>query len=269
MLGGMVGNDAKFALVTGAGKRIGRAIARDLAAAGWAVAVHYFRSAAAAEEVVSEIAAAGGRAVSFAADLGEEGAPADLIARSGAELGPLTCLVNNASTFERDTVATATRATWDAHMEVNLRAPFSLSQAFAGQLPDEAQGNIVNIIDQRVWNLTPDFTTYTLSKAGLWGLTQILARALAPRVRVNGVGPGPTLQSVHQSSVEFEAEWSAMPLKRQVAPDDICRAVRYILDAPAVTGQMIAVDAGQHMGHYRAPHGAMTAPVVEKSGPKE
>ena len=133
-------------------------------------------------------------------------------------------------------------------MDVNLRAPFELSQAFVHQLPDTVEANIINIIDQRVWNLTPDFTTYTLSKAGLWGLTQILARALAPQVRVNGVGPGPTLQSAHQSEEAFTNEWSSMPLKRQVSPEEIAAAVRFILDAPGMTGQMIAIDSGQHMG---------------------
>jgi len=248
----------KTALVTGAAKRIGRAIACDLAAAGWSVAIHYFRSRNDAEAVADEIKRSGGQAVAIGGDLSDEDAAIQLVAQARDALGPLSCLVNNASTFERDTVATATRKTWDEHMEVNLRAPFVLSQAFVGQLPDGLEGNIINVIDQRVWNLTPDFTTYTLSKAGLWGVTQILARALAPRVRVNGVGPGPTLQSVHQTSDEFADEWRAMPLQRQVIPDDVSKAVRFILDAPTMTGQMIAIDAGQHMG--------MTMPSVANSG---
>lgn len=238
----------KTALVTGAGRRIGRAIALDLAAAGWRVGVHFFRSAEDAEAVVAEITAAGGTAAAVPGDLSQPGAAADVVARAAAAVGPLSCLVNNASTFARDTVATATRATWDAHMEVNLRAPFELTQAFAAQLPAEVEGNVINIIDQRVWNLTPDFTTYTLSKAGLWGLTQILARALAPGIRVNGVGPGPTLQSVHQSAEDFAGEWASMPLRRRVAPEEVAAAVQFILAAPAMTGQMIAIDAGQHMG---------------------
>ena len=236
------------ALITGAGQRIGRAIAMSLAAIGWHVGVHYFRSSDVAEELVDEIQSSGGRAVAIGADLGAGGAPSRLIKVAEEQLGPLTCLVNNASVFERDTVLTATRATWDQHMDVNLRAPFELAQAFVQQLPDAVEANIINIIDQRVWNLTPDFTTYTLSKAGLWGLTQILARALAPRVRVNGVGPGPTLQSVHQSEEVFTNEWSSMPLKRQVSPGEIAAAVRFILEAPAMTGQMMAIDSGQHMG---------------------
>ena len=243
----------KNALITGAGRRIGRAIAMNLAEIGWHVGVHFFRSSDVAEELVDEIQSSGGRAVAIGADLGARGASSRLIKVAEEQLGPLTCLVNNASVFERDTVLTATRATWDQHMDVNLRAPFELAQAFVQQLPDAVEANIINIIDQRVWNLTPDFTTYTLSKAGLWGLTQILARALAPRVRVNGVGPGPTLQSVHQSEEVFTNEWSSMPLKRQVSPGEIAAAVRFILEAPAMTGQMIAIDSGQHMGMSPTP----------------
>lgn len=244
----MTGTAKGVALVTGAARRVGRAIALALAAAGWDVVVHFRTADEDAESVVREIEALGRRAAAIGTDLSAEAETASLMARAAAALGPITCLVNNASTFESDTVATATRASWDTHMEVNLRAPFVLAQAFQAQLPDGADGAIINIIDQRVWNLTPDFTTYTLSKAGLWGLTQILARAMAPRVRVNGIGPGPTLQSVHQSADDFAEEWTAMPLTRQVLPEDICRAVVFILESPAVTGQMIAVDAGQHMG---------------------
>lgn len=244
----MTGTAKGVALVTGAARRVGRAIALALAAAGWDVVVHFRTADEDADSLVREIEALGRRAAALGADLSAEAETASLMARAGAALGPITCLVNNASTFESDTVATATRASWDTHMEVNLRAPFVLAQAFQAQLPDGADGAIINIIDQRVWNLTPDFTTYTLSKAGLWGLTQILARAMAPRVRVNGIGPGPTLQSVHQSADDFAEEWTAMPLARQVQPEDICRAVVFILESPAVTGQMIAVDAGQHMG---------------------
>jgi NAD(P)-dependent dehydrogenase (short-subunit alcohol dehydrogenase family) len=244
----MTGTAKGVALVTGAARRVGKAIALALAAAGWDVVVHFRTADDDAESVVREIEALGRRAAAVGADLSVEAETTSLMACAGAALGPITCLVNNASTFESDTVATATRASWDTHMEVNLRAPFVLAQAFQAQLPDGAEGAIINIIDQRVWNLTPDFTTYTLSKAGLWGLTQILARAMAPRVRVNGIGPGPTLQSVHQSADDFAEEWTAMPLARQVQLEDICRAVVFILESPAVTGQMIAVDAGQHMG---------------------
>ena len=236
------------ALITGAGRRIGRAIALDLASAGWQVAIHYFRSKCEAEGVVKEIEAAGGKASSFSADLGEPGSSARLIENIGDALGPISCLINNASIFERDTVFTATKETWDQHMDLNLWAPFQLAQSLVRQMPEECEGSIINIIDQRVWNITPEFTTYTLSKVGLWGLTQILARALAPKVRVNGIGPGPTLQSVHQSVDAFAEEWAAMPLKRRVLPEEVASAVRFILDSPSITGQMIAIDSGQHMG---------------------
>lgn len=250
MLYTMVVSIPKNALVTGAGRRIGRAIVLDLARAGWSLAVHYHRSKDEAHSLVSEVSDAGGTAIALNADLGDDQQATNLLPSAEAAIGKITCLINNASTFERDSVKTATRKTWDLHMEVNLRAPFLLSQAFLQALPNEICGNIINIIDQRVWNLTPDFTTYTLSKAGLWGLTQILARALAPKVRVNGIGPGPTLQSIHQSAEKFTEEWAAQPLARQVKPEDICRAMRFILESPAVTGQMVAIDAGQHMGMH-------------------
>lgn len=237
-----------IALVTGAAKRIGRAIARDLARHGWAIAIHYNRSAAAAEDVAEEIMAAGGQASTFHADLNVEADAAALVEQVVAALGPIRCLVNNASVFERDDAHTATRESWDLHMQVNLRAPFVLTQAFARQLPEGWHGNVVNILDQRVWNLTPFFTSYTVSKAALWALTQTLAMALAPRVRVNAVGPGPTLPSLRQTEEQFVRQWSSLPLARQVQPQEICDAVRFILAAPSMTGQMIAIDGGQHLG---------------------
>ncbi len=241
------------ALVTGAARRVGEAIARDLAAHGWAVAVHYNGSQAEAEAIVEEIGAGGGQAVALRADLAREADMAGLVDRAAEALGPLTCLVNNASVFERDSLATATRESWDRHMQVNLRAPLMLTQAFAAQRPDGIEGNVINIVDQRVWNLTPHFTTYTLSKAGLWTLTQTLALALAPDVRVNAIGPGPTLPSARQTEEEFIRQWSSLPLRRRVTPVEIADAVRFILDAPAVTGQMIALDGGQHLGWAQAP----------------
>ncbi len=198
--------------------------------------------------MVEKINAAGGQAVAIAADLLEEDVAIDLVAQANERLGPVTCLINNASVFEVDTPMTSTRETWDRHMDVNLRAPFLLSQGVARQLPPGIKGNIVNIIDQRVWNLTPEFTSYTVSKVGLWGLTQILARAFAPDIRVNAVGPGPTLQSAHQSEADFDNEWSSLPLQTPVSTDDICSGVRFILGAGVMTGQMIALDGGQHMG---------------------
>lgn len=237
-----------IALVTGAAKRIGRAIALDLARHGWAVAVHYNRSADAAEGVAEEILSAGGRALSVRADLNVEAEAAALAEQVVTKLGPMRCLVNNASVFEKDDAHTATRESWDLHMQVNLRTPFVLTQAFARQLPDRWDGNVVNILDQRVWNLTPFFTSYTVSKAALWALTQTLAMALAPRVRVNAVGPGPTLPSSRQTKEQFVRQWSSLPLARQVQAQEICDAVRFILTAPSMTGQMIAIDGGQHLG---------------------
>jgi NAD(P)-dependent dehydrogenase (short-subunit alcohol dehydrogenase family) len=238
----------KAALVTGAAKRIGRAIARDLADHGWAMAVHYRNSASEAAELVREIESAGGRAIALQADLAHEADTQALIARAVEALGPLTCLVNSASLFEMDKIETVTRASWDAHIETNLRAPLVLSQGFAAQLPAGAQGNIVNMLDQRVWNLTPYFLSYTVAKMGLWTLTQTLALALAPRIRVNDIGPGPTLPSPRQSPEQFAEQFRAMPLGRGTTTEEICAAIQFILSAPAMTGQMIALDGGQHLG---------------------
>jgi NAD(P)-dependent dehydrogenase (short-subunit alcohol dehydrogenase family) len=238
----------RAALVTGAPQRIGRAIALALASDGWAVGVHYRASRAPAEALVAEIARSGGRAVALAADLADEGAVARLVPRAVAALGPLGCLVNNASSFENDTAATVSRASWDAHVEVNLRAPFVLMQGFAAQLPAADAGAIINLLDQRVRNLTPYFVSYTVSKAGLWTLTQTMALALAPRIRVNGIGPGPTLPSARQSDAQFARQCAALPLQRGTSPGEIAAAVRFILAAPALTGQMIALDGGQHLG---------------------
>ena len=238
----------RVALVTGAGKRIGRAIALDLAAHGFAVAVHYNGSAEAAHGVVAEIAAQGGSAVALQADLADEAAVERLIPAAVEALGPVGVLVNNASSFDYDSIASATRAGWDRHMEANLRAPFVLIQQFALQLPATAEGAVVNLLDQRVWNLTPHFVTYTLSKAALWTLTQTLALALAPRIRVNGIGPGPTLPSTHQTEAQFAQQCAAMPLGRGTSPDEIVAAVRFLLQARAMTGQMVALDGGQHLG---------------------
>lgn len=244
----MVDQTTHNVLVTGAGRRIGRAIALGLAHDGHAVAVHYRHSRDEAEAVAAEIIGAGGRAVALRADLSREDESKGLIGAAADALGPVDCLINNASVFEDDTVRDVTRESWDAHMETNLRAPFVLTQALAASLPDDRNGNVVNILDERVRNLTPHFISYTLSKAGLWTLTQTLALALAPRIRVNAVGPGPILPSPRQSQAQFERQASIMPLGRGSTPDEICDAVRFILAAPALTGQMIALDGGQHLG---------------------
>ena len=242
------GSGGPVALVTGAGRRIGAAIARDLAQHGWAVAIHYRGSRRDAEALVSDIEAAGGRAVALSCDLAREAEVETLIPRSVEALGPVTCLVNNASSFEMDKIDTVTRESWDRHIETGLRAPLVLSQAFARQLPDDVEGNIVNMLDQRVWKLTPYFLSYTVAKTGLWTLTQTLALALAPRIRVNGIGPGPTLPSERQSEEQFRLQQAAVPLKRGPALDEIAATVRYILATPSLTGQMIALDGGEHLG---------------------
>jgi NAD(P)-dependent dehydrogenase (short-subunit alcohol dehydrogenase family) len=246
------------ALVTGAGKRLGREMALYLARRGHDVAVHYASSADEAAAVVAEITAMGRKAVALQADLLDEAQVQTLVARAVDGLGgPLTVLVNNASIFEYDTIASATRRSWDRHLESNLRAPFVLTQGFAAQVPQAvqdaagepvAQGLIVNMIDQRVHKLTPEFMTYTLAKMGLWALTQTSAQGLAPHVRVNGIGPGPTLQGGRQSDSHFARQRAATVLKRGANPSDIVAALGFFLDSPAVTGQMIAVDGGQHLG---------------------
>jgi NAD(P)-dependent dehydrogenase (short-subunit alcohol dehydrogenase family) len=240
------------ALVTGAGRRIGRALALEAARAGFDVAVHYRTARDDAQAVADEIAALGRRAVVLDAELADEDQTAALIPRAAQALGPVTLLVNSASTFEDDRLATATRDIWDAHLDANLRAPVLLAQVFAAALPADLSGQIVNIVDQRVLRPNPQFFSYSLSKAGLWWVTQTLAQDLAPRIRVNAIGPGPTLASVHQAPGEFEREAAGTPLERAVSPDDIAAAMRYLIDAKAVTGQMIAVDAGQHLG-WRTP----------------
>ncbi len=236
------------ALVTGAARRIGRALALELGRLGYAVAVHYGHSAADAAETAAAIRAAGGRAETIAADLTDEAAVRALVPRVIAALGPLTCLVNNASVFERDEATGATRASWDAHLETNLRAPFVLAQEMVAALSRDAEANVVNLLDQRVWRLTPHFVSYTVSKFGLWGLTQSLALALAPRVRVNAIGPGPTLPSPRQSAEQFAEQCARLPLRRGTTPDEIAAALRFILTTPSLTGQMIALDGGQHLG---------------------
>ena len=245
------------ALVTGGAKRIGREIALYLARRGADVAVHYSTSEGEAAKTVAAIVALGRKAVAVQADLLDEAAVTGLVARAcGALGGPLTVLVNNASIFEYDTVQTATKQSWDRAMGSNLRAPFLLTQTFAAQAPqavlDEhgepcAQGLIVNMIDQRVWKPTPEFMSYTLAKMALWALTRTAAQGLAPHVRVNGIGPGPTVQGVRQSDTHFARQRAATILGRGASPSDVTAALGFFLDSPSVTGQMIAIDGGQHL----------------------
>lgn len=237
----------RAALVTGAARRLGRAMALALAGQGFDIALHYAESATEAEATATEIRALGRRCVILRAALEAEAEVAALIPRAIAALGPLGVLVNNASRFERDEWDDASRDSWDRHIEPNLRAPFVLAQAFARALPEAAQGVVVNMLDQRVWSLTPHFVSYSVSKAGLWALTQSLALALAPRIRVNAIGPGPALPSPRQSEAQFARQERSVPLRHGTSPEEVARCLLAILALPSMTGQMIALDGGQHL----------------------
>tara|TARA_R110002051_G_scaffold10868_2_gene40636 strand:+ start:9982 stop:10734 length:753 start_codon:yes stop_codon:yes gene_type:complete len=237
-----------IALVTGAGARLGRAMALALGEDGWKVAVHYHSSSEGADETCERIRKAGGTAEPVQADLADEADRSGLVAGAAKALGgPVSLLINSASTFHDDTALTHSREDWDAHMEPNLRAPIHLAQQMASGLPDGEKGLVINMIDQRVWKLNPIFFTYTLSKAALWQATRTLAQALAPDIRVNGIGPGPTLASAHQTPEEFAAEKAATLTGQGSSPEEIVRAMRYLIAASSVTGQMIASDGGQHL----------------------
>ncbi len=233
------------ALVTGAARRVGRTLALRLAAEGYDVAVHAHTSRQDAEAVCEDIRALGRKAVCVTADLSATRDFTPLIAEARAALGPLSVLVNNASLFRDDRVGSLSADLWDDHLNTNLRAPVLLAEAFAAQAPDGSL--ILNLIDQRVLKPNPQFFSYSLSKAGLWFATRTLAQALAPRIRVNGIGPGPTLASIHQDPAEFAAEASTVPLGRGTTPDELAEALLYFLRAPSVTGQMLCLDGGQHL----------------------
>lgn len=245
------------ALVTGAGKRLGKAMAIYLGSRGFDVAVHYASSSQGAEETAAAIREHGQSAVPLQADLLDEEETAGLVPLAMDALGgPLTVLVNNASIFRHDTIDNSTKALWDQHIGSNLRAPFILTQEMARHAPQplrdemdepKAQALVVNMVDQRVRKLTPDFMTYTIAKMGLWAFTQTAAMGLAPRVRVNAIGPGPTLQGENQGEDHFARQRAATVLNRGSNPDDICGALGYFLDAPAVTGQLLCIDGGQHL----------------------
>ena len=222
-------------------------MALTAADAGYDVAIHHRGDPADAEQLAAEIAALGRKAAPVAAELTDEAETSSLVRRAAGALGPVTLLINNASVFRDDRIETHTRGSWDAHIETNLRAPILLSQAFAAALPEGCEGLIVNMLDQRVWKPNPQFFSYGLSRSALWSATQMLAQALAPRIRVNGIGPGPTLASIHQTAADFEAEAHNIPLQRRSSPEDVAAALRYLIDARQVTGQMIAVDGGQHL----------------------
>jgi NAD(P)-dependent dehydrogenase (short-subunit alcohol dehydrogenase family) len=245
----------RTALITGAADRIGAAIAKALAAAGWHVIVHYRASLEKAEATVAEIAARGGTATLVRADLASRPQRSRLIAEAAEPFGPLTLLVNNASLFERDSLADLEEQTWDAHFAVHAEAPAFLSRDFAAQLPEGAGGNIINIIDERVLHLSPAYFSYTLSKSVLWTMTRTLAQSLAPRIRVNAIGPGLSVTPVGTDPVRFRQRQADLPLGRAADGEEIAQTVLMILDMPSLTGQMLALDGGEHLEWpgYRGP----------------
>jgi NAD(P)-dependent dehydrogenase (short-subunit alcohol dehydrogenase family) len=237
----------KGALVTGAATRIGRALALALAADGYFVFVHHNRSAAEARRTVADIVAAGGNAKVVKADLSSARQAEALVGRCTARDVVLTCLINSASLFKLDRAPMASAADFDRHMAVNLRAPMLLSQALARQLPAGEKGLIVNLLDQKLYNLNPDFLTYTLSKVGLQGLTKLLAQELAPHIRVAGIAPGLTLRSGSQTDAVFARDHAANPLQTGVTTEDLVRALRFIEQTPTFTGDTLVVDGGEHL----------------------
>ena len=237
----------KTALVTGGARRVGKAIVSDLSAAGFAVAIHYHGSDREASDLVKNLKDRGGKVAIVHADLTDREATARLIGEATDAIGPIGLLVNNASVFNPDGLDDFTWEHWDRHFAVHLRAPVDLARHFARSLPAGANGLVVNMIDQRVWKLTPRTFSYTLSKSALWTATQTMAQALAPRIRVNAIGPGPTLQGERQSKADFDAQVEAVPLKRGPELSEFGATIRYLWETPSVTGQMIALDGGQHL----------------------
>lgn len=243
----MTTGNEKIALVTGAAKRIGRSIAFALARNGWDIVVHYGRSEREALEVAAEIRQLGRRAAAVQCDLGDEVAVRTLFLKATAALGPVTCVVNNASLFERDAAADFSQACLDRHMHANLAAPVLLAQALHEATPAGSQAVVINLLDQKLYNLNPDYLSYTLSKAALQTATNMLAQALAPKVRVAGVAPGITLVSGDQTEEGFAKAHAMTPLGRSSTPDDIAAAVCFVADSPAITGTTLLVDGGQHL----------------------
>jgi NAD(P)-dependent dehydrogenase (short-subunit alcohol dehydrogenase family) len=242
-----VSNTSRVALVTGAATRIGAAISKRLAREGWQVVVHHRRSAEQAEATISDILASGGKAAGLRADLTDRAERARVIAEASKPFGPLTLLVNNASVFERDSVADLDEELWDAHFAIHAEAPAFLSRDFAAQLPTGAHGNIINIIDERVLDLSPAFFSYTLSKSVLWTMTRTLAQTLAPHIRVNAIGPGPTVAPPGVSEAAYKKRQAELPLGRGADPGGIGDGVMAILSLDAMTGQMILLDGGEHI----------------------
>ena len=238
---------APTVLITGAAQRIGRALACDFADRGWRVAIHCRSSQQQAQALAQRLGRGGAPTAVLTADLAVPGDVERLLPECTRLLGPPTCLINNAAMFAPDAVGALASGLWDAQLAVNLKAPVFLAQAFAKHLPPGAAGNIINIIDQGVLRPTPQFFSYSVSKAALWAVTRTLAQALAPNIRVNAIGPGPVLKSAYQTEAEFRAEYQATLLGRSTPPEEIAAAIRFILQAPALTGQMLALDGGQHL----------------------
>lgn len=247
--------DPGTVLVTGAGRRLGRCIALDLAVRGWRVAIHHRDSAQEALELVTEIVRNGGIAAALGADLGRLETIAPLLEACTEALGAPTCLINNAARFDWDVLDTLNAKTWQATLDVNLKAPVFLTQAFAKALPQQQRGNVINLIDQKVLRLDPEHFSYTIAKSALWIATQTMAQALAPRIRVNAIAPGPVFKSEGQSEVSFEREARATLLQQPVDAADVTAAIQFLLKTPSITGQMITLDGGQHLA-WKSPGNA-------------
>ncbi|SHM29161.1 SDR family oxidoreductase [Roseibium suaedae] len=243
----MAATPPPVAIITGASSRIGRAIALDLAEAGWSLVLHAHRNGSKIRDLAAEVQTRGGRAVELSADLTDDSARQGFLGKALEAFGGADVLINNASIFEDDCAGDLDPAQFDAHMAIHAKAPLFLADGFASSLDDGQQGLVVNIIDQRVWKLTPQALTYTLSKATLWTATQVLAQALAPKIRVNAIGPGPSFKSPRQSETDFARQKDAVPLQRGPDPSEFGATIRYLWSAPSVTGQMIALDGGQHL----------------------
>lgn len=239
------------ALITGAADRIGAGMARGLAKAGFKVIVHYNRSQSKAEDLVAEIASNGGEAACMGADLTDTDARGSLVGRAGEPFGPLTVLINNASVFHADTADAIDEDHWHIHFTLHAEVPTRLAADFARQLPDDASGSVINMIDERVLRPDSEFFSYYLSKSVLWTATRNMALTFAPRIRVNAIGPGPTLQDVHQTEAEFEASQRALPLQQGADLEDFARAALFLIETPSVTGQMLALDGGAHLNWRR------------------
>ena len=243
----------KNVLITGAAKRIGASIAKSLAAKKWNVALHYNNSKKETKILSEELEKKYKiQTICIKADLTDLKQINTIIPLAKSNLGPITCLINNAASFEYDSLETLSPESWNMHIDTNIRAPLFLIQGFVKNLQKKYKGNIINIIDQRVWNLTPHFTTYTLSKSALWTLTQTLALSLSPNIRVNAIGPGPTLKSKIQSVKQFKEQFKRMPLKVPTSLEEISSFIELIIQSPSMTGQMIALDGGQHLGWAQA-----------------